>query len=114
MVLLFLFLWSSPSLALPILASAPGLGTRNFVHLTVSPFDDDPELMSPGKLRELEHQLKVLNNELLAKVGPEAGGSQGGLFPRVELPVLMASHSLGMVPMTEQRADACRMWAGES
>ncbi|XP_060235325.1 UBX domain-containing protein 11 isoform X5 [Meriones unguiculatus] len=55
--------------ALSILASNPGLDTRNFVHLTVLPFNDDLEPMSPlpGKLRDMENQLKVLNNELLAK-----------------------------------------------
>lgn len=64
----------------------------------------DSELMTSmaRKLQELEQQLKVQNDEILSKVGPGGGDSQGALFPRIELAVLMASHEMGMilVPMS--------------
>lgn len=41
------------------------------------------------KLQELEQQLKARNEEMLSKVGPEGGDSQGALRPRIKLALLM-------------------------
>lgn len=40
------------------------------------------------KLQELEEQLKIQSDEILSKVGPEAGDSQGGLLSQIEWSVL--------------------------
>ncbi|XP_059111131.1 UBX domain-containing protein 11 isoform X4 [Peromyscus eremicus] len=49
-------------------ASAPGLGTRNFVYLAVPVFHDSEMMTSMArKLRELEQQLKAQSDEILSK-----------------------------------------------
>lgn len=74
----------SPFPALPRSASAPGLGTRNFVYLAVPVFHDSEMMTSMArKLRELEQQLKAQTDEILSKVGPEAGNRQEGLLLRL-------------------------------
>lgn len=64
------------SLALPTSASAPGLGSRDFVHLAVPVFHDSELMTSMArKLRDLEQQVKAQSNEILSKVGPQVGES---------------------------------------
>ncbi|XP_073937020.1 UBX domain-containing protein 11 isoform X7 [Castor canadensis] len=54
--------------ALPTSASAPGLGSRDFVHLAVPVFHDSELMTSMArKLRDLEQQVKAQSNEILSK-----------------------------------------------